>query len=123
MAFFLLHAGQPSAKRLARRVVRLRNYRASNGVTHADVVIRWGNSPESDPAAGLVLNPREAVLRTVSRVQMGRLLRRVGVRFADRSQLSGTGPSAVRFLRHYRVPVFDMRPLACFRSDASPVWM
>ncbi|MBX5437562.1 MAG: hypothetical protein IRZ33_10155 [Alicyclobacillaceae bacterium] len=123
MAYFLLHSGQPSAKRLAKRVARLGTYKSSNTVADADVVIRWGAGEESDPPAGQVLNSREAVLRTVSRLNMGRLLRRVGVRFADRAQAVGTAAGDVRFQRHYRVPVFDMRALACFRSDASPVWL
>ncbi|WDL97309.1 putative amidoligase domain-containing protein [Alicyclobacillus sp. ALC3] len=124
MACYLLHAGQPSARRLQRRVSRLASYRSASAVDFHDVVIRWGATDESDPGAGLVLNPRDAVLRTQSRAAMGRLLRRTGIRFAQPEQSkTGTANPSVRFSRQYRVPLFDLTPLACFRSDTSPAWI
>lgn len=51
---------------------------------------------------------------------MARFLRRVGVRFALLS--ADQGVDNPRFTRHYRVPLFDLRPLACFRADPDPVW-
>ncbi|MCL6443751.1 MAG: hypothetical protein K6T83_09900, partial [Alicyclobacillus sp.] len=123
MAYFILHSGQPSAKRLLRQVSRLHQYHSSNEISHSDVLIRWGPSEESDPAEGYVINSQTAVARTVSRTGLGRFLRRVGVRFTQKEAKDPVTGSPIRFLRHYRVPVFDMMPLACFRSDANDVWL
>lgn len=122
MAYFLLHAGQPSAKRLIKSVTKLRSYVASNTLLPTDVVIRFGSTNESDPPEVTVMNPLVHIGRTNSRPAMGRFLRRVGVRFAMR-EASDPAQAMPQFTRHYRVPMFDLNPLACFRSDASPVWL
>ncbi|MCF8564837.1 hypothetical protein LLE49_08850 [Alicyclobacillus tolerans] len=124
MAYYLLHGGQPSAKRLLKRVQQLRPYPSSNSVESGDVVIRWGVANESDPVNGRVLNPQDAVARTVSRAEMGRLLRRVGIRFLSKEQARDeSGLKTSRIVRHYRIPLFDLNPIACFRSDGNPVWI
>lgn len=127
MACYLLHAGQPSARRLQRRVSRVSVYRSSSAVDFNDIVIRWGDSDESDPPVGLVLNSKDAIARTQSRVVMGRFLRRTGIRFAshdaNRTGGSNGGTGSVHFTRQYRVPLFDLTPLVCFRSDTSPAWI
>lgn len=119
---YLLHSGQPSAQRLLARVPRLKSFVSSNAVSTDDIVIRFGSSTESDPATGNVFNSNAAILRTSSKLAMARLLRRVGVRFAtkDGGDTNGDGP---RFTRHYRVPLFDLTPLACFRADPEDMWL
>ncbi|SFU76356.1 putative amidoligase domain-containing protein [Alicyclobacillus macrosporangiidus] len=119
MACYLLHAGQSSAQRLLRRVGRLREYRSVSALRPEDTVIRWGDSAESDAPEARVLNPQNAVARTRSRSAMVRFLRRVGVRVYSRDR-NGDTPS---LLRQYRIPIFDLTPLACFRSDRAPVWL
>ncbi|MDQ0189305.1 hypothetical protein JI721_00030 [Alicyclobacillus cycloheptanicus] len=123
MACYILHAGQASARRLQRRVPRISTYRSASVVDQNDIVIRWGDTDESDPPAGLVLNPKDAIARTRTRAAMGRFLRRTGVRFAQKDAVRSDTGGAVRFQRQYRVPLFDLTPLACFRSDTSPVWI
>lgn len=118
---FLLHSGQPSAQRLLTRVPRLRTFVSSNAVEADDIVVRFGPSRESDPAHARVLNPATAVGRTSSRTTMAKYLRRVGVRFALQGTTDASG-SNVRFTRLYNVPLFDMRPLACYRADVDEVW-
>jgi hypothetical protein len=120
VAHYLLHTGQPSARRLLRRVNGLLSYRSASGLDNGDVVIRWGVTSEADPFPARVMNPRDAVLRTQSRTKMFRLLRQIGFRCLARGADSSTGPS---LLRQYRIPLFDLRPLACFRSDASGIWI
>ncbi|MCL6632974.1 MAG: hypothetical protein K6T63_10105 [Alicyclobacillus herbarius] len=120
MACYLLHAGQPSAKRLLRRVSALQAYSSASAVGTKDVVLRWGPTRESDPPQGRILNSARAVARTRSRVAMGRFLRRVGIRAArDRTR----GEEEERFQRQFRIPVFHLTPLACFRSDAGSAWI
>jgi hypothetical protein len=120
MSFYLLHTRQPSAQRLIRRVSQLKPYVSASSVTERDVVIRWGYTSESDPPSAQVLNSQMAVQRTKSRVAMGRFLRRVGIRFLAKD---GTGPEGQRVQRQYQIPLFDLSPLACFRSDSSSVWI
>ncbi len=120
MSFYLLHARQPSAQRLIRRVSQLTPFKSASSVTSRDVVIRWGYSPESDPPFAEVLNPQMAVQRTKSRAAMGRFLRRVGIRFLAKEGIASDGQ---RVMRHYQIPLFDLSPLACFRSDSGPVWI
>lgn len=122
LAYYVLHAGQPSARRLIGRVANLRNYQSASSVGGTDVVIRYGPTNESDPGAGTTLNPQTAVARTLSRPAMGRFLRRVGVRFTIAQNATGTTDEP-RFARQYRIPFFDMLPLACFRSDSSDAWI
>lgn len=125
MAYLLLHGGQPSAKRLLKQVRRLEPYISSSSVTSSDIVIRWGSSPESDPLFARVMNPRDAIARTASRANLGKLLRKFGIRFAQKEQFKdvASGLKTGRLVRHYRVPLFDLSPLACFRLDSSPVWI
>lgn len=119
MAFYLLHGNQPSAKRLISNVSRLTKYISSNAVTDHDVLMRWGTVDESDPAQGLILNTKDAVARIASRAGMAKLLRRVGVRVAPRTTSS---TSASTFSRQYRIPMFDLMPIGCFRSDSGANW-
>jgi hypothetical protein len=120
MAYYLLHAGQPSAKRLLRRIAPLQAYPSTNAIGARDVVLRWGLASESDPLFGRVLNRRDAVARTKSRLAMGKFLRRVGIRFTrgEPSQEADRGS-----LRQYRIPVFNLKPLACFSSDSGAAWI
>ncbi|WP_067931278.1 putative amidoligase domain-containing protein [Alicyclobacillus kakegawensis] len=120
MACYLLHAGQPSAKRLLRRIGALRAYVSASAVGAKDVVLRWGAARETDPVLGRVLNPAQAVARTRSRVAMTRFLRRVGIR-AAREHTRDDGEE--RFHSQFRIPVFNMAPLACFRSDSGSAWI
>lgn len=122
MAYFLLSAGQPSAKRLLRRVSGLSTYRANGAHTNDDVIIRWGVTHDSDPLIGRILNPRDALDRTVSRRAMAKTLRRLGVRVIRELSDPGDG-EPMRILRHYRVPLFDLIPLSCFRADGGSVWI
>jgi hypothetical protein len=121
VAYFLLHNGQPSARRLLSRVERLRGYTSVNEVTSSDYVIRYGVSNESDPASANIINRQNAIMRTGSRLKMGRFLRRVGVRFILPS--STESGDTTRFIRHYRIPFFDLQPIACFRADIGMAWI
>ncbi len=121
MAYFLLHNGQPSARRLLGCVSRLRQYVSATEVTSSDYIIRYGLSSESDPDATNIMNMHHTIMRTVSRTKMARSLRNVGVRFLlpSRSEVGDT----TRFIRHYRIPFFDFEPLTCFRADAGMAWI
>lgn len=120
MTYYLLHAGQPSAKRLLKRVPRLHEYKSSTAVGSSDVVIRWGEPAESDAGQGNFLNPLDAVLRTKVRASMGRFLRRFGIRFMVNEKKNEEN---TRIIRQYRIPYFDLTALACFRSDRGPAWI
>jgi len=120
MAYYLLHTGQPSAKRMMQQVARLHRYQSTSQMTQADTLIRWGRSRESDPLLGRVLNPRDAINRTLSRGRMVTTLRRYGIRCAGRQQLQN---GSLGLTRQYRIAVFDMHPLACFRLDVPPMWI
>jgi hypothetical protein len=121
VAYFLLHNGQPSARRLLSRIERLRRYTSVSEITNSDFVIRYGASDESDPVSGNIINRQNAILRTSSRTKMARFLRKTGVRFVLPS--GAESGDAARFIRHYRIPFFDMQPLACFRADAGMAWI
>ena len=120
MTYFLLHAGQPSAYRLIRRVGRLREYISASAVRAGDYIIRFGDTPEADPAAGYVLNPQTAVVRTKSRITMSRFLRKVGIRVLSRDK---SGMESGRIIRQYRIPVFDLTVATCFRADSGSAWI
>lgn len=121
MTYYLLHASQPSAIRLLRRVRRLHQYVSSSVVTSSDTVIRWGQLKESDPPLGYVLNPETSLTRVRSRGIVGRLLQRFGVRFLP---LDKSGEATdIQIVRQYRFPVFDLKALACFRADHGPAWI
>ncbi|WAH35331.1 putative amidoligase domain-containing protein [Alicyclobacillus dauci] len=119
MAYYLLHRNQPSAKRLLTNVSRLSRYTPTNAVGDSDVLLRWGALDENDPAKGTIVNAKEAVQRISSRVQMAKFLRRIGVRVASKTTKSG---EATTFSRQYRIPIFDMKAIACFRSDSGANW-
>lgn len=120
MTYYLLHAGQPSAKRLLKRVADIQEYRSAEPIRTDDVVIRWGQNSLPDPLNGTVLNPQSSLLRAKSRTAMASFLRKMGVRVLAVGSNSGNNPN---FVRHYRFPIFDLRALACFRSDSGPAWL
>jgi hypothetical protein len=120
MAYFLLHTGQPSARRLLQQVTRLHSYTSSSAVANLDTTIRYGLTDESDPAFGRVQNPRDAVLRTTSRTKMANLLRRIGIRVASAKALKN---GTLGIHRQYRIPLFDLEPLACFRAEGKDAWI
>ena len=119
MTYYLLHTGQPSAKRLLKRVADLREYKSAADVKSEDVVIRFGESFEADPPQGRVLNPRNAMERAKVRQSMMLFLRRMGVRTLPKNPSS----QGINIARHYRFPIYDLRGLTCFRSDSGPAWM
>lgn len=119
MTYYLLHTGQPSAKRLLRRVADLREYKSAADVRPDDTIIRWGQSFEADPPQGKVQNPAEAIARAKSRPQMVGFLRRMGVRTLPKNQ----NTNGITIVRHYRFPIYDLHALTCFRADSGPAWM
>lgn len=126
MTYYLQHAGQPSAKRLLKRVADLKDYKTSDNLRsldlrQEDVVIRWTLTDEAEVVGGQgrILNPFAAVQRVRSRATMSQFLRMVGVRTLVTSA-NGNMPT---FLRHYRFPIFDLQALACFRADQGPAWL
>jgi len=135
MGYLLLHSGQPSAKRLVKRVAECTGVTSVDPVAGQDVVIRWGNVEGDDSKASWTLNPRQAIENTLSRSRMFRLLKQGGVyspTLADAEQWPSSNlPSEVtldsgmnvKIARHYLVPLFDMQPLALFRSDSKDVWL
>ncbi|MDP9728925.1 putative amidoligase domain-containing protein [Alicyclobacillus tolerans] len=84
-----------------------------------DIVLRFGQSKLADPTEGLILNRQSALQLSRSKSQMAKFLRQVGVRFVLPSQ---NQPSANRFVRQFRIPVFNHQPLACFRTDGKEPW-
>lgn len=55
---------------------------------------------------------------------MGRFLRSVGIRFVSKEQMrDDSGLRTLRLVRHYRIPMFDLKALSCFRLDNNPVWI
>lgn len=119
MTYYLLHTGQPSAKRLLRRVADLREYQSAADVRADDTVIRMGLSYEADPPLGKILNPGVAIQRAKSRAPMVTFLRNMGLRILPKNQSA----NSISIVRHYRFPVFDLQALTCFRSDSGPAWM
>ncbi|MCL6453408.1 MAG: hypothetical protein K6T78_07225 [Alicyclobacillus sp.] len=117
MTYYLLYRGQPSAKRLLKRVANLRPFTTASELRSDDVVIRWGATDTPDPVNTQVLNPSAAVARTRSRSEMAQFLRRVGVRVVSK------GSNQPTFLRHYRFPIFDLQALTCFRADQGAAWL
>jgi len=135
MGYLLLHSGQPSAKRLLKRVAECTGVTSVDPVASQDVVIRWGNAEGDDNAASWTLNPRQAIENTLSRSRMFRLLKLGGV-YSPTVANAEQWPSSnlptevtldsgmnVKIARHYLVPLFDMQPLALFRSDSKDVWL
>jgi hypothetical protein len=134
MGYQLLHSGQPSAKRLLKRVVECTGVENLDPVASQDVVIRWGCVAGDDSRASYTLNPREAILNSTNRLRMLRVLKlngiyspAIGAGQESQSDLAGEvmldSAKKVKMVRHYRVPIFDMQPLALFRADAKDVWL
>lgn len=123
MTYYLLHSGQGSAERLARRVPRLVAIRDIRPVGPEDIVIRYGNVREAD-AGWWTLNRRQAARYAENPSQMYKILRRSGVRI-PRQNADGASSSVARLqlVRHYRVPVFSLKALACFRTEGKSVWL
>lgn len=132
MGYLLLHSGQPSAKRLQRRVVECTGVEDLDPVASQDVVIRFGNTNGDDTRAAWTLNPRQAILNTTQRKKMLRILKQNGV-YTPSVHMEGGAelPSEVlldngnrvKVIRHYRVPIFDLQALAVFRADSKDVWL
>lgn len=121
MGYLLLHTGQPTAKRLLRRVPKLSGVEDTDPVGSQDRLIRWGNTMGSDQGPEQVLNPKLAILSTRFRSEMLSILRQNGIR-CPYSRESGK-ERFVTLLRHYRVPVFNMRALSLYRSDGKLIWL
>ncbi len=122
MTCYLLHSGQTSAERLARQVPRLVPTQELRMVTADDIVIRYGNT--DDPDRGLwVVNRRESLLLAESRRAMLKSLRRAGVNCPRYRSQDNETELRTQLVRHYRVPVFNLKALACFRTDAKTVWL
>ena len=132
MGYLLLHSGQPSAKRLLRRVTECTGSEKPDPVASQDVVIRWGNTAGDDETASYTLNPRRAIENAANRKRMLRVLKMNGVYTPALSHEWSSdlardvmldSQKRVKIVRHYRVPVFDLQPLALFRSDSKDVWL
>ncbi|MCY0876404.1 MAG: hypothetical protein OWT28_09060 [Firmicutes bacterium] len=123
MTYYLLHSGQGSAERLARRVPRLVAIRDIRPVGPDDIVIRYGNVREAD-AGWWTLNRRQAVRYAENPGQLHKILRRSGVR-SPRQKGEGNLSQAAKLqlVRHYRIPVFSLKALACFRTEGKTVWL
>jgi hypothetical protein len=124
MGFLLLHSGQASARKLLRRLNDCAGVENLEPVASQDVVIRWGNRLGNDDD-GRVLNPRLAIENTRDRRFMLQMLKLNGVRTPLRENETERGEFERRLhvSRYYRVPVFNMQALACFRSDKKSVWI
>ena len=112
MTYYLLHNGQPSAQRLARKAGRVVPVRELRNASNDDVVIAYGNQSGA-PGAFWVANRPESLLLAQSRGALLRALQSAGVRAGNRPQLT----------RHYQVPVFNLRALGCFRTESKNVWL
>ncbi|UOF89431.1 hypothetical protein LSG31_16215 [Fodinisporobacter ferrooxydans] len=120
MGFTLLHSGQPSAKRLLKRLEMCKGTDSIQQVANDDIVIRWGNF-QFEREFHLELNPRLAIANTQNRLHMLRMLQRSGIRCPiDSDSNTLKNPTMVR---QYRVPIFDLKPLTCFRSDGKDIWL
>jgi hypothetical protein len=121
MRFFLLHSGQASASRLAKRVNGLVLAQDVKGITADDRVIRFGNTEDLD--LGWTVNRRDALLSADSRRTLLKSLRRAGVACPRSRSAEEDTESKMHLLRHYRVPVFDLKALSCFRTESKAVWL
>ncbi|PWI58252.1 putative amidoligase domain-containing protein [Sulfoacidibacillus thermotolerans] len=122
MTYYLLHSGQMSAERLAAEVPRLVATEELRYVGPEDVVIRFGNTEDPDRGRWTI-NRRESLLVADSRRALLKTLRRAGVhcpRFTNRDEEAETRN---QLIRHYRVPVFNLRALTCFRTEGRMVWL
>lgn len=121
MGYLLLHSGQPTAKRILRRITLLTGVESMDPVTSQDRVIRWGNMDGSEYWLDHVLNVKEAIQSTRTRQQMLSILQMNGLRCPLLNE-SGQERQIV-LSRHYRVPVFNMRALSMYRSDGKSIWL
>jgi hypothetical protein len=123
MGFYLLHSGQPSAKRLLKRLDQCKGIEVPEPISSEDVLIRWGNVM-ADWESGNVLNPRKAILNAQNRMHMMRMLKASGIRVPiDPDHPVDPNAQVPTIIRHYRIPVFDLRPLTCFRSEGKTLWL
>jgi hypothetical protein len=118
MNFYLLHNGQPSARRLAAAVPGLVPTRRTDAISADDYVIRYGAAGAND-VGRWVVNRRAAVRGCQSRRNIAILLRRAGVA----TLLDPTALQRASLVREYRVPVFSSRALACFRAESKGIWL
>jgi len=118
MSYVLLHTGQGSAERLARKVGNVVTVRDVRTIGADDVVIRYGNA--RDPDAGFwTVNRRQAMRCAENPDVMRKMLRRAGVQ----SLKPGFGNGRIQLNRHYRIPVFGLKAQGCFRTDDKTVWL
>jgi hypothetical protein len=126
MGYFLLHTGRPSAHRLLQRADRCVGVESTDAVTDSDTLIRWGHV-NGDDCGAYVMNPRRAIENVLDRSEFLYLLHVNGIRSplvegAIREGFAGD-ERKLPIIRHYRVPVFNMRALRCFRSDGRAIWL
>lgn len=119
--FFLLHSGQASATRLAKRIPELILVQDVKGITPQDLVIRFGNTEDLDQ--GWTVNRRDALLCTDSRRTLLKTLRRSGVACPRSRSAEEDAETRLQILHHYRVPVFDLRAIGCFRTESKSLWL
>jgi Phage phiEco32-like COOH.NH2 ligase-type 2 len=123
MGIYLLHSGQPSAKRLLKRLDACTGIETLQSLTNEDMMIRWGSVLQGQET-GVVVNPRQAILNTQNRMHMMRMLNKSGIRIPfDPDHPNDPNSQLPTIVRHYRVPVFDLRPLTCFRSEGKAIWL
>ncbi|MDB5083184.1 MAG: hypothetical protein JWN30_70, partial [Bacilli bacterium] len=124
MAYVLLHSGQLSAKRLAKRLTDCTAAEELVSSASEDVVIRWGSQQGADRAA--VFNSRRALQNVENRKQMLLMLQSSGIRTPLAAGATGEGnyrETRLRLTRHYRVPVVNMKVMSLFRSDGDTIWL
>lgn len=121
MKYFLLHAGQKSAVRLSRRIPQLVLTTDLSAVGEADVVIRFGHGSHADRGYW-VINRFESLQNMKSRAGLLKSLHVSGV--ACPHQLAQSGAEMrVQLQRYYRIPIFNLLALACFRTEEKGVWL
>ncbi len=111
-----------SAERLAAQVPKLVAIEELKRVNSEDIVIRYGNTDDPDRGKWTI-NRRESLLIADSRRALLKTLRRTGVhspKFTNRDEEAETRN---HLIRHYRIPVFNLRVLACFRTEGKTVWL
>lgn len=119
MTYYLFHSGQSSAVRLARREPRVVAVRQPPAAGPDDVVIRFGQTNDAPPGFWTA-NRSEGIMLTRDRPRMLRVLQTSGVRAGGALRPPGRAP---QMIRHYQVPVFNLRALSCFRTESKHVWL
>jgi len=123
VTYYLLHSGQGSAERLSRKVPRVVAVRDLSLVGANDIVIRYGNVREPD-AGWWTMNRLQSVQIVGNAVQMYKMLRCAGVSTPRPSRDNrSVATGRTQLSRHYRVPVFALKALACFRTEGKTVWL